>query len=319
MRLMNPLLATRKKAIYRTVKFDKKELCSHSLDIGLICDHGCLYCSTPTIASARTNPVFKENGTTAQKAHNAQLACIDLGTPERVAADAKQLTASDVVMMCTKVDPFSPAVQQTNLFRDCLYELLTNNPHCQVRVLSKNAGIVDVLKDFTEYADRIHFSLSLTAPTSQQDFIDIVEPNTSSITERIDALKEAHGLGFRMYGMVCPCIPGILTEYHQVESVFKEVLQFNPETIWVEPVNSRGQGFNNMVAALDEAGKHEWASSIKAIKNKDSHDEYVAGLINTVALVSKNLALDVPIRFLSYNRKDAISAKLIDDSHVIWL
>jgi len=318
-KIIPSLHVVRKKAIYKTPKFHEKELCNYSLDIGLICDHGCRYCSTPTTAAARTNSVFKENGTTAQKAHNDQRACIDLGTPERVAADAKKLTELDVVMMCTKVDPFSPAVQDTNLFRDCLHEVLTNNLHCQVRVLSKNAGIVDVLKDFTGYADRIMFSLSITAPTSMQDFIDIVEPNASTIQERQEAMKEAHALGFRMYGMVCPCIPGILTEYRQVESVFKEVLQLNPETIWVEPVNGRGQGFNNMVTALENAGKHEWANSIKEIKNKDSHDAYVADLINTVAMLRDNLSVDIPIRFLSYNEKENIGAKLIDDSHVIWL
>ncbi|WP_419778824.1 hypothetical protein [Maridesulfovibrio sp.] len=313
------LKVERKQAIYRTVKFNKKELCTCSLDIGLICDHGCLYCSTPTIAAARTNRVFKEHGTTAQKTHNAQIACIDLGTPKRVAADAKKLTESDVVMMCTKVDPYSPAVQDTNLFCDCLHEVLTNNSSCQIRVLSKNAGIVDVLKDFTEYKDRILFSLSITAPASMQDFIDIVEPNTSTIQERHEAMTEAHALGFRMYGMVCPCMPGIMTSLEQIKSTFQKILDLNPEEIFVEPVNSRGQGFNNMIAALDSAGMHSHAKDIKEIKNKDSHDDYVADLINTVAIAGDLLNIAAPIRFLSYNKKENIGAKLIDDYHVIWL
>ncbi len=317
--MKNYLEVERKKAVYSTPKFKEKKLCNYSLDIGLICDHGCLYCSTPTIASARTNPVFKENGTTAQKAHNAQIACVDFKTPTRVAADVKNLTEHDTVMMCTKVDPYSPAVQGTNLFRDCLHEVLTNNPHCQVRVLTKNAGIASVLKKFTEYRDRILVSLSITAPPTLQNLINIIEPNTSSISERYDALKEIHNLGFRMYGMVCPCIPGIMTSNYQIEDTFKKILKLNPEEIFVEPVNSRGQGFNNMIDALNSSWMHTFASSIQSIKNKEAHDDYVAELINTVATVREKLAMSTPIRFLSYNQKENIHAKLLDDSFVIWL
>ncbi len=261
-------LVTRKSAITRTPEFEKKKLCTHSLDIGLICDHGCLYCSTPTIPSAFFNSAFKENGTTAQKAHNAHIAYVDLETPERVKADAKKLTSRDMVMLCTKVDPYSPAVQELNLFRDCLKNLLEINSECKVRVLSKNATIVDVLADFTDYADRIYFSLSITAPPELREFIDIVEPNASTIQERIDGIKRAKELGFNVFGMISPCIPGILTSESQLQAVLDEIIPLEPEAIWLEPVNRRGQGFKNMIAALNAAGKHAWAKSVDDIRTQ---------------------------------------------------
>jgi len=76
-----------------------------------------------------------------------------------------------------------------------------------VRILSKNAKIVDVMEEFLSYADRISFSLSITAPRSKAEFSAIVEPNASSIPERLDALRRAKEMGFNIYGMICPCCP----------------------------------------------------------------------------------------------------------------
>ncbi len=309
----------RKSAITRTPEFEKKKLCTHSLDIGLICDHGCLYCSTPTIAAARTNSIFKKNGTTGQKAHNAQIAYVDLETPERVKADAKKLTSSDTVMLCTKVDPYSPAVQELGLFRDCLKNLLEANSECKVRVLSKNAGIVDVLSDFTDYADRIYFSLSITAPPELQEFIDIVEPNTSTIQERIDGIKRAKELGFNVFGMICPCMPGVLNSESQLQAVLDEIVPLKPEAVWLEPVNGRGPGLKNMVAALSAAGKHDWAKPINDIRNKKKHDVYAAALINTIHSVHQNVCPETIFNILVYNDGMALQDMLEDDSDVIWL
>lgn len=305
--------------ISQTNEFRKKKLCTKSLDIGLICDHGCLYCSTPTIASAWTHEAFGANDTTAQKAHNAGIAYVDLGTPENVKADAKELTVLDTVMLCTKVDPYSPAVQELNLFRDSLKNLLETTSVCKVRVLSKNAGIIDVLKDFTDYSDRITFSLSITAPPDLQEFVEIVEPRASSIRDRLDAIKRAKEMGFSVYGMICPCCPEILSNPNQLEAVLNELLPLSPEAVWLEPVNSRGQGFNNMIAALREAGKIEWADSIVKIKNGEAHDIYTASLINMIHEVHSRMAPEIPFHILTYNPEEKLKSMVTDDTDVVWL
>lgn len=56
-------------AISQTNEFRKKELYTKSLDIGLVCDHGCRDCRTLTFASARTHEAFGATDTTAQKAY----------------------------------------------------------------------------------------------------------------------------------------------------------------------------------------------------------------------------------------------------------
>lgn len=310
---------TRRSAITKTGEFRKKKFCTYSLDIGVVCDHGCLYCSTPTIASARTHPAFQQDGTTAQEVHNSGTVYVDFETPERVKEDAKDLTILDTVMLCTKVDPYSPAVQEFNLFRDSLKNLLEVNAVCNIRVLSKNAGIINVLKDFTDYADRITFSLSITAPPELQAFVDIVEPRTSTIRDRLDGLKRAKEMGFRVYGMVCPCCPEILSNPDQLEAVLNELLPLSPEAVWLEPVNSRGQGFNNMVDALREAGKTDWADSIQKIKTQEAHNAYAVDMINAIRSVHVKLASELPFHILTYNPQVSLKALVKDDTDVVWL
>ncbi len=127
-----------KTAIRKTDAFKKKKLCTHSIDLGVICDHGCSYCSTPSNRGVRTRPFFKAHNITSQDAHNAQIAYIYSNITEVIQQEAPSLTSDDVVMFCTKVDPYCPAVQAIDLFRDCLETLLINNSECKIRILSKN-------------------------------------------------------------------------------------------------------------------------------------------------------------------------------------
>jgi DNA repair photolyase len=39
----------RKISITRSNEFKKKKLASHALNVGTLCGHGCLYCSTPSM------------------------------------------------------------------------------------------------------------------------------------------------------------------------------------------------------------------------------------------------------------------------------
>lgn len=138
----------RNKAIYPSAEFKKKRLCTHTLDIGTICDHGCAYCSTPAGEAARIKITKDKYGYTAQDAHHKHIAHVSSDTPDKVKAEAGKLTKDDTVMLCAKVDPYSPAIQELNLFQDSLRNLLESNSECHVRILSKNATIVDVMEEF---------------------------------------------------------------------------------------------------------------------------------------------------------------------------
>lgn len=304
----------RKVSVDRNEEFKKKRLATHDVDVGFICDHGCTYCSTPSILCK--NPSFKDTGKTAAQLLAAGCAVIDTDTPNRVPGSVKNLTSDDIVMMCPKTDGWSPACQKYNLGRDVLRAILNHNPDCKVRVLTKNAALAKDLAGLVQYKHRIMASLSLTAPRSKSHLAQIMEPNASTIAERLDALKAIKELGFKVYGMCCPAVPGLLTSEEDLEELLKELLQLEPETIWLEAVNPRGAGLKNTEAAFREAGETGIADQVKAIRNGKAHDDYVVEFVKTANKVGKKLGCDGKFKFLVYN--DA-SDRLKAYDNVIYL
>jgi DNA repair photolyase len=49
LKIMEIIEVRRKISITRSNEFKKKKLASHALNVGTLCGHGCLYCSTPSM------------------------------------------------------------------------------------------------------------------------------------------------------------------------------------------------------------------------------------------------------------------------------
>lgn len=47
----------RKFSITRSNEFARKKLATHALNVGLLCGHGCLYCSTPAMMRTQKKSV----------------------------------------------------------------------------------------------------------------------------------------------------------------------------------------------------------------------------------------------------------------------
>lgn len=304
----------RKCAVKRNKEFEKKGLATHSVDVGTLCGHGCRYCSTP--CTIRDQRALKETGLTAQELFSGGYSVVDTDTPNRIPATVKHLESSDIVMFCPKTDGWSPESQKLNLGKQCLEAVLTNNTDCKVRVLSKNAALADDLADLVKHKDRIMPSLSLTAPRSKSHLAQVVEPNASTIVERLEAMKQIHALGYKMFGMCCPAMPGLLTDEADIEELLDELLRFNPDTIWLEAVNPRGSGLGDTEAAFRDAGHKAIADKIEAIRETAVHDRYVAAFVRRANRVGKRLRCDSKFKFLIYND---IRGKLNNFSNVIFL
>jgi len=304
----------RKCAVKPNKEFEKKGLATHSVDVGTLCGHGCRYCSTP--CTIRDQRDLKETGMTAQELFSGGYSVVDTDTPNRIAKTVEKLKQNDIVMFCPKTDGWSPESQKFTLGRQCLEAVLTKNTDCKVRVLSKNAALANDLAALVQYKDRIMPSLSLTAPRSKSYLAKVVEPNASTIVERLDAMKQIHALGFKMFGMCCPAMPGLLTDESDIEELLEELLRFDPDTIWLEAVNGRGSGLGDTEVAFRDAGHKAIANKIEAIRETAVHDRYVAAFVRRANKVGKKLDCASKFKFLVYND---IRKELSDFNNVIFL
>ena len=305
-----------KTRISRTKEFEKKHLAEYAVNIGLKCGHGCTYCSTGVML--RTHKAFKKLGVSP---FENDYAIIDPDTPVRVAQDACRKRQRGLVQLCTTVDAWSPEAQQYQLGRRCL-EAILSQPGWTVRVLTKNAAIKNNFDVIERYKDRVLVGLSITAPPVRNDAISVIEPNASPIQERIQVLQQAHALGLRTYGMLCPMLPGIADSPDAIDELVNIAVECGAGEIFAEAVNPRGRGLILTQKALESNGFCKEAASIDSVRNRSNWSRYVTGLIRNVQQSVRKLYDINRLRFLLYSNgltpEDLAQIKQ-DDEGVIWL
>ena len=304
----------RKIGITRSNEFARKKLATHALNVGMLCGHGCLYCSTPTMMRTQQS-VFKRIKGSSFKAFQAGIAVVDPDTPRRIALQARRLNPSDTVLFCSYTDGWSPEAQKFQLGRKCLQKLLTTSK-CKVRVLTKNAAVKRDFDLIQQYADRIELSLSLTAPSSKSSIMRILEPNASPIEARIEVLQAARQLGISIYGILCPSLPGVANTADAFGELLDIVLSLKPTAIWTEPVNPRGPGLKNCAERLVRHGLIREADQLNAIRNRRTYDKYVYDFIKVATTEARRRNCLDMLNILVYDSGKNFKG---DDRAVIWL
>ena len=284
----------KKEGISATPDFVKKRLCNYAVNVGMICGHQCTYCSTAV--TLRRQPFFRGIQQTSFK---KGYAVIDPQTPERIRKGVPKLTSEDVVQLCTLDDAWSPEAREHNLGRKCLQFLLEETP-AQVRILTKSATVAEDFDLLKPHAERVIVGLSTGIPASREDVAEVIEPNASSVRERLAALKKASELGVRTFGMLCPCLPGVSDSREALEEMFGAVLECNVEGIWLEPVNARGSGLRLTSDALWEAGLDAEAQAVDTIRIEGNWSLYATSLIKLAISVAKSHGVLNKLHILLY-------------------
>ncbi len=211
--------------IHRSPEFEKKGLAEFAVNVGLRCGHDCTYCSSR--AMLRCHTAFKTLG---KHAFATGYSIVDPDIAERVAEDAKRVQHRGLVQICTTVDAWAPESQELHLGRRCLEAILAE-PRWTVRILTKNAAVVEDFDLIKKHRDRVLVGLSLTGTPDKEGVLAVVEPHASPISERMAALQKAHKLGLRTYGMLCPLLPGIADAPEQIGELVRFVKQCGAEEV----------------------------------------------------------------------------------------
>lgn len=99
---------------------------------------------------------------------------------------------------------------------------------------------------------------------------------------RMMALQDAHELGFRAYGMLCPLLPGIADSPEQIDELVKFAVDCGVQEIFAEPVNPRGHGLKFTQTVLEAQRFYAEAEAVNQIRNQKNWSVYVAKLLKTI-------------------------------------
>jgi len=305
-----------KGGITATPEFAKKKLADFAVNPGLKCGHGCLYCSSG--AMLRTHKAF---GQLRENPFQFGYAIVDPSTPQRIAKDAVKIKRRGMIQLCTTVDAWAQEAQEHNLGRQCLQTILAQ-PGWTVRILTKNAAVSQDFDLIEQYRNRVLVGLSITATPEKDEIVNILEPNASSIKDRMSAMVEAAARGLRTYGMLCPLLPGIANSPEQIDMLVKFAVDCRAEEIFAEPVNPRGPGLKLCQQALQTWGYETEAKSIEKIRNRKNWSRYVVNLVKHVQQAIRRYTDISTLRFLLYPAgltPEDRAEILNDDAGVIWL
>ena len=207
------------------------------------------------------------------------------------------------------------------LGRQCLEAVLAQ-PGWTVRILTKNAAVVEDFDLIKKYRDRVLVGLSLTATPDRESVISVVEPNASPISERMKALKQAAKLGLRTYGMLCPLLPGIADTPDQIDELVKVVADCGAEEVFSEAVNHRGNSLTLTEQVLRDNGLVAEADAIMAIRNRKVWSSYAVRLCeNLQQAMRKHMHIE-KLRYLLYPKalaKHDLQTIQKNDAGVVWL
>ncbi len=160
-----------------------------------------------------------------------------------------------------------------------------------------------MLRDFDlleQHRDRVLLALSLTAPVGNEELARVIEPHASPISERMAAMRQAHELGLRVYGMLCPLLPGVAAGAEEIEELVAFVKDCGVEQIFAEAVNSRGPGLKDTADSLREAGVTEAAQAVSRIRKGPEWSAYVAELLRNLQFSLRRQGLLEKLRYLLY-------------------
>jgi len=302
--------------ITESPEFARKGLAEFAANVGLKCGHDCAYCSAAS--NVRMHPEFAAIN---RSAFDGGYAIVDPETPNRVARDARRIRRLGCVQLCTLTDAWAPEAQVHDLGRRCL-EAILNEPGWTVRILTKNSAVLRDVDLIDRHRDRVVVGLSLTGLPDAQSAISVLEPHASPITERIEALREAHQRGLRTYGMLCPLLPLIADDPGSVERLVELCLEVGAEEIFAEPVNARGPGLRRCEEALAAAGMTREAEAIGTIRHHAGWSGYTLRLLRTVQQAAATHNCIGRLRFLLYPEHlspSDLQEVRRDDRGIVWL
>jgi DNA repair photolyase len=299
-----------------STEFAKKKLADYAVNVGLKCSHDCTYCSSG--AQLRCHKAFKQIGKSSM---SPGFSVIDPDMPEKVVQDAKRIKKRGMVQLCTTVDAWAPDAQEYDLGRRCL-EAILDQPGWTVRILTKNAAVAEDFDIIKKHRDRVLVGISLTGTPDKEAALSVIEPNASPISERMKALKRAHKLGLRTYGMLCPLLPGIGNAPEQIDRLVQFVSECGAEEVFAEAVNLRGNGLKRTEEVLRAGGFQGEAAAIAKIRKQVHWSPYVVVLVRDLQKAMRKHMTINHLRILMYSKKLAAEdkAKIREaDAGVVWL
>ena len=307
------LVVRRNVAITKAKEYEKRQLATHTINFGMVCSYGCKFCMNPSYVFR--HPVFKEIDQNAFDLFDKCIEVIDPWTPIRTTKTAYKLDKGDIVLISGLIDPYTTESAKLGLGRKCI-EAVLNNSEASVRILTRSMLVLNDLELFERHKDRVSVGISIPGPLNKNHLIKIVEPKCPSIEERINGYKLIHERGISIFGMISPCMPGIINSKSDIRSVLSSLSVFEPEGVWVETISFKNNSIEKCSKELETHGYDKMAMELRLFATKSSYTSYSKYLVSEFTNSARSLGMLDKTKIIVNSDGDGFD---VDDTAVIWL
>jgi DNA repair photolyase len=157
---------------------------------------------------------------------------VKVNAPDVLARQLHRLKPGEV-FTCSACDGWQPVEQQYRLTRECCRLLLDAGYHLNVLTKSKL-----VLRDLEILTDR-DVRLAVTITTPDESWARIWEPKASSVSERVEILRQAKAAGLETVVMFGPLLPEISDTDEALADLFALAADAGVDRIWTDTLNPR--------------------------------------------------------------------------------
>lgn len=257
-----------------------KSLCDLVINAAMGCLHGCSFCYVPATPIIRMNlSALGESGVEDAMAGWGSYLFYRENTVEalrealgRKRAWPQTLSGRGVVMMSSTTDPFQN--KRMGLISEGCMELLLE-ANRRVRILTRSPSWMRLPKA-VELMQNPNLILGMSIPTLDDHLSRQIEPKAPRPSDRLKAMKFAHSQGIRTYVAIAPTVP--MMDKEGFKRLLGELMLFNPEVMFWEPINARGSNGDRMTqAGID------WAASVSDRKTWAENFERQWGELKTAA------------------------------------
>ena len=268
-----------------------KSLCDHVINVATGCRHGCKFCYVPTTPAidSREDMLSEQAEVTEPQGDWGSYLLYRDDLPERVANLLENRNPSErkqtdrgrgIVMLSSGTDCYQDR-RAAQITRGVVAELIQHE--IPVRILTRSPAVVRDIDLFQAAGERITVGSSI--PSFDTALVKAMEPNAPPPIQRWEALDQIQKAGVPVFVSMSPTYPGM------TESDFFELLSYfralGKVVVFHEPINPRGQNFQQCLAAAQQAGYEEIATELTRIRDdRQVWKEYALDQLATVQRVA---------------------------------
>lgn len=267
-------------------KLHEKSLCDYVINVTTGCRHGCKFCYVPT------TPAIEKRDEMLEEQADVDDPQTDWGSyllyrddlPERLHDKLEEMDDDDwkhtdrgrgVVMLSSGTDCYQDR-RAAQITRACVQELVEHGK--PVRILTRSPAVVRD-RDLFEQADGL-VRVGSSIPSLDASMVKAMESGAPPPMTRWEALDELRKAGVPIYISMSPTYP--MMDEDDLFELLSFLASLDPEVVFHEPINPRGQNFQMCWQAAKENGRDELAAELQKLQDKDYWVDYALNQIDTV-------------------------------------